>query len=410
MRRYAVLIIAGGLVLLTGATALFIRINADAAWEVMRIRTLELAAEAKARPSNRPVLRGTAEPGNAWTDYEAEVTPGGIDSTTRSTLEEYLDRKPGADAQAVERLVAGHALDIEAFRRGTRRAEGGFAYDWDRGTQLKLPDYIRFQDLVWLTVAKARLQKESGRPGEAAELLLDTAQACGDFRRNSTYLSELSGIRYMFVAYDDLLELLKSKSLSAQDLAKVELELEILDLNWSDFGISLRNEAIFAQFHLLTGDRLAEVNPPFLGSWRYAFSQDLMVADASSWILLCVNVAVQLESKPWPEHLKEAETLRREMDKGRNPLAHYVNYGNPWASSRVRHRRSQLRMLRVATRYWLDGSVTELPDPFGDKLRTIRTNTGLKVWSVGGDGIDNGGIGGWYLSDQVPDIVLEISK
>ena len=55
-------------------------------------------------------------------------------------------------------------------------------------------------------------------------------------------------------------------------------------------------------------------------------------------------------------------------------------------------------MLRV-----LHGGAAWLDDPFGGKL----LSDGAKVWSVGADGIDGGGVGAWNPA-STGDIVLEL--
>jgi hypothetical protein len=59
---------------------------------------------------------------------------------------------------------------------------------------------------------------------------------------------------------------------------------------------------------------------------------------------------------------------------------------------------AHLRMLRV-----LHGRAAGLDDPFGGKL----LSDGAKVWSVGADGIDSGGAGGWKPA-PTGDLVLEL--
>ena len=50
--------------------------------------------------------------------------------------------------------------------------------------------------------------------------------------------------------------------------------------------------------------------------------------------------------------------------------------------------------------------VPTLPDPFGKNLLSKQTGSKTKIWSVGTDGKDQGGIGGW----NGPDLVLEVSR
>src|SRR5215204_4432878 len=52
----------------------WVRSMTDARWERFRQEMKERAERERARDPRRPVLRGTAEPGNAWDDYELAIT------------------------------------------------------------------------------------------------------------------------------------------------------------------------------------------------------------------------------------------------------------------------------------------------------------------------------------------------
>jgi hypothetical protein len=75
----------------------------------------------------------------------------------------------------------------------------------------------------------------------------------------------------------------------------------------------------------------------------------------------------------------------------------------------VRERRAQLRLLRLAAHRKATGEVLALDDPFGTTLRHAVTPAGLKAWSVGEDGRDDGGAGDWE-GRAGPDIVLEVPR
>jgi hypothetical protein len=63
-----------------------------------------------------------------------------------------------------------------------------------------------------------------------------------------------------------------------------------------------------------------------------------------------------------------------------------------------REGRAQLRLLRVH-----HGGTGGLDDPFGGKL----LSDGVRVWSVGADGVDGGGAGDWKPA-STGDIVLKL--
>ena len=76
-------------------------------------------------------------------------------------------------------------------------------------------------------------------------------------------------------------------------------------------------------------------------------------------------------------------------------------------------------MLRTAVRYRATGEILELEDPFGTRLRHSEKDGRLKIWSIGADGVDNGGDNGGWLkwtkppnrpASDVKDIVLEVPR
>lgn len=402
-------IIAGLLVLIVGATTLMIRSEGNRAYAAMGERTRELIAEIRARPTTRPVLRGTAEPGNAWTDYEAAIAMAKSVGVDRQVLLAFIVRSKNADEAAAIKQVAMHQPSLDLLRRGVRRAEASFPYEWERGHAVVVPSLIGMQELGMLATAQARLLRNSGRLKESAELLLDLAQFAGDGRRNGVLVSDMIGIAVLSGVVDELRDLIAS---SPPDLlAQIDRELAQLDRDWPDVTISLRNEAAATHAVLVTGNfGDTGIDPRFYEAWRHGFSTKLMVADAGAWSLHTTEFAVRQESQPWLELVKAFDEHKSEHVKSSNPLLRALTGVSASASASVRHRRAQLRLLRMAVRFRLDGTTPDLADPFGDKLKWVRTETGLKAWSLGRDGLDQGGKGTWNGDVFGTDTVLEIQR
>jgi hypothetical protein len=62
----------------------------------------------------------------------------------------------------------------------------------------------------------------------------------------------------------------------------------------------------------------------------------------------------------------------------------------------------------MAAHYLATGAFVELKDPFGASLRHSDPGLPLKIWSVGRDGVDQGGLGDW--SSESRDLVLELDR
>ncbi len=66
---------------------------------------------------------------------------------------------------------------------------------------------------------------------------------------------------------------------------------------------------------------------------------------------------------------------------------------------------ARLRLIRLAATWRATGQVPPVDDPFGDTLRWSVSAGTLRAWSVGSDGVDDGGSGDWTGG---ADLVLEV--
>ena len=103
------------------------------------------------------------------------------------------------------------------------------------------------------------------------------------------------------------------------------------------------------------------------------------------------------------------QEMDREIQGLANPVARFMIPRLLLGHRAGRERRVQLTLLRVAAHYRATGEILDLDDPFGAKLITSKTGDHLKVWSVGRDGVDDGGLGDWrHTSGR--DIVLDVDR
>src|SRR5262249_23615525 len=119
--------------------------------------------------------------------------------------------------------------------------------------------------------------------------------------------------------------------------------------------------------------------------------------------------------KPWIEARDIRVRALAELEGSSNPLVRVLyKYSLPGGSlpdagDSFRECRAKLRLLRVAAHFRATGEVPDLDDPYGTKILSSRNGTHLKLWSVGADGIDDGGSGEWRPS-KGKDIILEIER
>jgi len=171
--------------------------------------------------------------------------------------------------------------------------------------------------------------------------------------------------------------------------------LAVLDANFPNHGETLLNDltAMGVSF-IQTEDRGLGVP----AGWRFGFSQRHMLADAWTTLERMMRRTAATTTAPWAEVERVGAEIQTEATRSGNQIVENMIGGLLRSHRASREGLAHLRLLRV-----LHGGATGLADPFGGKL----LSDGAKVWSVGADGIDGGGAGGWRPA-PTGDIVLEL--
>jgi hypothetical protein len=374
----------GGLLVLTLALFVWVQTVAYTSWTK---RVTAAVDEARAKDPRRPLLRGAAIPGNAWMDYEqalAAVKGVAVDDVRR-----WLDGAAASDPVKAKAILAANEKALHFLHAGARKAEGGYPIQWEKGFSAPTPSLIAVRTLTTLAVGRARVLAEAGKPKEAAELLLDTAQLGADLGRRATVITEL-------IALSSLREVLDALRKLPPD-PEVGRALAVLDETFPNHGDALLNEIALA------GMGFMETGPgdvaPGAGAWRFGFSQRLMLADAWTTLQDMTRRLAVATTAPWAEAQRVAAAVRAEAKSSSNQVIQVMVPELGTADRVSREARAQLRLLRV-----LHGGAAGLDDPFGGKL----LSDGARIWSVGSDGVDNGGAGTWNPAASTGDIVLTL--
>lgn len=405
-------VIAGVLVLLVGAMALWIRSVADRRWTEMEREARSQLGQARARDSSRPALRGEAVPGNAWDDYAPAVKV----RLSSSVLGEFVARGPKADRTAVEAILAANPTLLDALRKGARRTHGQYPIDWEKDGGA-LPGLGNLQGLAQLAVCQARLLAEAGRSREAAELLLDTCQFARDVGHNGLLISDMIALAIYTIALTELHDLIRSGTLTSEELTQVGRELELVDRHFPDIGIGMLNESIFMAFNTIRavqtgGEGMGEGAAMTAMAWKFGFSTRLMMADTFDEVRRMNRRIHDLRTRSWAEAQADLQRLSDELRNDRNPMVR-LYAGVPSGGLKAeREVRAKIRLLRMAAHYRATGEVLELEDPLGAKMRTVKTGGTLQIWSVGSNGVDDGGAGTFkpQAGKAQSDIVLEVER
>jgi hypothetical protein len=256
-----------------------------------------------------------------------------------------------------------------------------------------------------LALWESRRLRQAGHSDEASELLVDVMIFCGD-RARGEGRREISGAaRDWDRSQTELRDLLLTNTMSKAALAALQHNLQALDGTLYSYAAYLRRalprigEQILRDgaYHDSDEDGSQGVEPvPGQSSWKYGFSSRLTCSTAYLWIDSWVARLSDVDRLPW----KTVVELRREcgefVDSTRNPVA--MKFFMAFEPETVREKRTieaRHRLLLALTGYLLTGSVPELSDPYGDKLRSREMDGVLRIWSLAMDGEDQEGEGSW---------------
>jgi len=408
-------------VLLVAAAVLWIDRVAVRRFEQMRVRVLALHEETLARNTPRPVLRGGPQSGNPWTEYQLAYDAINTFKGDHNRINGYVERNAAVDHDPVAVSIRAHLDVFDHLRRGVQRTTGAFPGRWEDGAEMPIPPLYQSQVLANMAVCRARFLAEEGKHREAAELLLDAAQFGNDIRRNQILIADMIGRAINLIALSDLRDLVKGVGLRVADFEEIDRELEILDRGYPPFSTCLKNEVLILGFELLKGRGLndPEFKTTALDSWRYAFSSRILEADAFERLDADMAEASGASGRPWSEAADVFLSLQAKVHSANNPILDYFE-GSTFATNRDYRRAVVItRLLRTAARYRASGEILELEDPFGTRLLHSEKGGRLKIWSVGENGVDDGGDnGGWLQWTRPPgnsgltvkDIVLEVPR
>jgi hypothetical protein len=216
--------------------------------------------------------------------------------------------------------------------------------------------------------------------------------------------------------FRELNSMIESGLLGRAELEQLDRELDILDR-----GFPRRGHRVFQDFVALGSLFIKSggtVTPQLVGLgvdpedalWRFWYSGRLMKTHAFDVTVSAVQQLIEADERPWLEAKEIFQRLTKELGASTNPIARTAPEELLRSDHAHRAHRAQLRLIRTAAHYRASGEVLELSDPFGDKIRNRLTEDALKVWSVGTEGKDHGGLGRFSVDADGQDILLEVRR
>jgi len=255
--------------------------------------------------------------------------------------------------------------------------------EWD-------PPTLQF--MMSCSVLRARRQRDRNAPVDAAESLIDALHLGQFWSISGSPVNRSVAPANTAALMEELRDLLSSSPWSPQELLRIERELEPLDAalksplpdlerNLAEWGESLRKSDV---------EQLG-LRDEMSFRWKYLVPQRLMKADAIDFFDRQVRLLLSSEGKGYPELVRLGALGAEESGRSSNPLlGHIGNLMNSigWVEL---DRKAQFRLLRTAAHYRATGEVLKIEDPYGTFIRHAAAPTGMKFWSCGDDGADDGG-------------------
>jgi hypothetical protein len=402
-------LVASIVLLVVLASYMWLRAATERSWTAMEKRVGELIEISRSASSARPVLRGSAQPGNSWEYYEPALagfrrafdsTPGL--STLLSDCLFGTSRGPTTVQNLAKMAAVLETLqpDFDRVVRGSSCAEGQYPWPWERLT----PDdwqsgSFTYQAQLFTNsgVLEARRRMEGRKPIEAMDLILAFMRFGRDLGDNGSLIQLCIGMSIIRTAGNELQAMVVERKFDREQLLTLERSLDILDRDFLRVGPAFRNEQISYGNLFLRGMSLKDkqfVDGPdprtIQAGWRHGYSMRALQADAFLRLDDWCGWLSDIDALPFPEVLVIRDALVKERDCSLNQWA--IALGQLIPNLRVtRVYQTGLRLLRAAILYRAQGEVPVLSDPFGTVLKSSLAGGTLRIWSVGRDGIDDGG-------------------
>jgi hypothetical protein len=388
----------------------------DATWEGMRARLAERQEEARSRKIPRAVLSGRPIPGNAWDDYTIVLNDSLTWKPDPSLSWGFAEgTATPADRQVILKLIMDHGAMLDHLHRGAQREDGQYPFKWEQGVRMAMPNFLQNRAVANFAAARAKALLDDGRAEEAVNLLLDLSVFARDSSGNAPYVFGHTSYR---AAFDGLRNVVLSGKLSSEKLKDLAEKLERVDHDMPALGAAFDNERlIYGSIALELGSEnmfgTEWMGMMRQGGWRYGLSGRRLAVDMFYTMESFGERLRKLDTMDFKDAIKEANAIHTEAFASANPL---VRQGAPEPAPAVMGHReliAKLRLLRAAATLKATGNMPRLADPFGGDLLMSKSGGRIKLWSLGTDGADQGGVGSWNTDSSggaTGDLVFEFPR
>jgi len=389
-------------------------------------RAPELAAEDARRVARlRPVLRGEAIDEDAWPRYQRLIDglQADLDVTpAHRSLTSYGDAAPFAPIPpAAKAVLVARRADVVALREATRcrRCVPVIATE----PVGPVPSLLGVRYLVILVTLEGNERAQAGDLAGAADHYLDLVRFGGDIG-DGLVIHALLGTAVEQIGLHALGRLVRSGRLDAVLLARIERERKTLEGGRASLTRGLVGERLmFGGLATALDSWSSRLGEPLVLEtvvpYRALAAHALGVADPlcresegalerddiETWRRLVAKTDAVVASS-WNPLLRLAMGYTLFGDGGTRSMRFFLTARDTLAWFRLVGAAVTLERAKLAGgRYPRDAASLDLPrDPFDPErpLRYRLEGSAYRLWSVGRDGVDDGG-----KSEQRADVVLE---
>jgi len=426
------LVCTGLVVVLAGAGFWIAHRRADETFEENARIIEEMIAQHRGRAGPRPTIGEPSAEGEAWDVYRPVLERVAKLSARDREVSSWLNGFEDADEEPTQAesdawfARTGRILrDLEpALKAPILGPLGAFEHPYEQSVEW-IPHW---QELAWTVTAHMERLRERGQIGAALDLAVLRAFAGLDLMRHGGAIDHLVGMGIARVSTSEIEAMLAEAPIEPLRLEKLAAELATLrrmrgSLE-SVFRVTEINIRRMLQDPHTFGDTFDLVDEPAAGM-RYLYSQRLKAADALEGLPAYREAFLKvIGGKPGPAARHAAEALLEEIKQDPNPLMSQAFAIHPLLVRRTGQFDLHLNLLQVAvalarfqsSRGSLPAALSDLvPDflasvpPCPYTAAPLRHARG-KVWSIGGDGVDDGGtpIGEDDDADSPGDVVLSV--
>jgi len=401
----------GGMAVLAGFAFWDAQRRATEVFDRHRLEVAAILVEIRVRDSEFAPIREPRASETGWTLYTAALDAA--DAVPAADTEQITESNGPTDPEVLDALFVKHA-GVTALLRKTLTA-GDFtpAYRYEEGLSMELPYVSKAIGASKYLAAAAARRHALGRDGEALDLTLPIVQVGHMTARGGSVVNHLVGLVCEDIARESVRAVLSSHSLAAADLARFAADLDAFSKARPSLTDAFRMEDVATRQTLHQLDQLGTDSAAFSNSgiaagrsWKFLFSRRLAYANGLGEMERFYGaLREELDRLPPYEAIASAEKRAREAVHRKNPLAELLLPSVKGAVKREAVARMHWTLMRVAVAIaWYEAEKATVPTALSDLVPRHLVKvpecpyTGKpfgygagKVWSVGGDGVDDGG-------------------